>query len=300
MQSWMEYLAFLSWQDQIIRLTDFKKLHECSVIHSVNDLIKVVSHPATQQYLKENQKHWWKQAEQDKQGCVSSGVSYAWPFHADYPSSFLNMEYPPILISWRGSVCWKNQFHLSVVGSRNPYTDTLLWMDVHLSTFLKNKKNICLASGGARGVDQKAHALCLAGQNPTLCFLPCGINYYYPPDLKQWSDPVMKGGGAFLSLFPPTAPMRKSYFHIRNRALAFFSHLVLIIQAAMKSGTMVTGRYALHAGVNVAAVPGSPLYSGYQGNLSLINDGCFMIRDHLDLETLYQSSLVSLDAQIHS
>ena len=193
----------------------------------------------------------------------------------------------------------KIDFHLSVVGSRQAYTDTLLWMDVHLSAFLKNKKNICLASGGARGVDQKAHALCLAGQNPTLCFLPCGMGHYYPPDLKQWLDPVIKRGGAFFSVFPYDAPMRKPYFHIRNRALASFSHLVLVVQAAIKSGTMVTGRYALQAGVNVATIPGSALYSGYQGNLSLINDGCFMLRDYLDLETLYQSSLVSLNSQAH-
>ena len=300
MQSWMEYLAFLSWQDQIVRLTDFKKLRELSNIRSVDDLVRVVSHPATRQYLKDHRKVWWKQAEKDKQKCVSSDVSYAWPFHADYPSGFLNMEYPPILVSWRGSVCWKDRFHLSVVGSRHTYTDTLLWMDTHLSAFLKGKKNICLASGGARGVDQKAHALCLARRNPTLCFLPCGIGHYYPPDLKQWLDPVMNGGGAFLSVFPYSAIMRKSYFHIRNRALVFFSDLVLIAQAAMKSGSMVTGQYALQAGVNIATVPGSPLYSGYQGNLSLINDGCFMIRDYLDLETLYQSSLVSLSSKLCS
>lgn len=295
-QSWMEYLAFLSWQDQFVSLKDFKKLIRLETsIHSADDLIKIVSSPETRQYLIDYRKHWWKKAEQDKKECNSTGISYAWPYHQDYPTQLLNMEYPPILLTWRGSPCWKNRFCLSVVGSRHPYQDTLLWMDIHLSQFLNNKTNICLASGGAKGVDQKAHLLCLSGKNPTLCFLPCGIHHYYPSDLKKWLDPVTNAGGAFISVFPPNTLMRKPYFHIRNRVLAFFSHLVFILQAAIKSGTMVTGRYALQAGTNIATIPGSPLHSGYQGNLQLINDGCFMIRDYLDLETLYQSSVLHID-----
>ncbi len=292
MESYLEYLAFLSWQGQTLNLQDFKKIHkeECT-IRSLDDMVHVVSHPATKKYLREHKKEWYKQAEQDKKACEKEGVHITWPFHVDYPPTLLNMHHPPWLISWRGKSCWKNRFLLSIVGSRHPYTDTLLWMDTHLSAFLKTKKDICIASGGARGVDQKAHALCLANKLPTLCFLPCGIKNFYPANLCRWSESILEEGGAFLSVFPLDAPMHKSHFHVRNEVLAFFSDLVFIAQADMRSGTMVTGRYALNAGVNIATIPGSPLYSGYKGNLSLINDGCFMIRDYLDLETLYQSSM---------
>ena len=286
----MEYLAFLSWQGVSVSVRDFKKILNGASIKGPEDLIKVVSHAGARQYLIDNTPQWIKQVECSKQHCKEGGISYAWPFHPDYPPALLNMPRPPMLITWRGKPCWKNRFLLSIVGSRRPYTDTLNWMDIHLSEFLKNKKNICVASGGARGVDQKAHALCLASESPTLCFLPCGINHFYPADLRKWSAPILEGGGAFLSVFHPNDPIRKSYFHTRNEVLAFFSDLVFIAQAQMRSGTMVTGRYALNAGVNIAAIPGSPLYDGYKGNLSLINDGCFMIRDHLDLETLYQLS----------
>ena len=295
MQSWLEYLAFLNWQNQPLTLKDFKKvLQNQKQIHSVSQLINYISHPEVKRYL-QIQKNWWKQTEQMKNRCQSLGIKTTWPFHSDYPSALFRMEKPPLLISWKGESCWKSFFLFSIVGSRTPYQDTLIWMDTYLSSFLKRKREkICVMSGGARGVDQKAHALCLASGNPTLCFLPCGITNYYPTDLKKWEKHILNGGGALVSVFPLSAPMRKAHFHIRNRVLAFLSHLLLITQAQMRSGTMVTARYALHAGTNIATLPGSPLYAGYKGNLSLINDGCFMIRDHLDLETLYQSCRLNI------
>lgn len=290
MQSWLEYLAFLSWQNQILNLEDFKKVFQNQEkIHSINQLVSYLSHPETKHYLR-IQRDWWKKSEKAKKECLSLNIKTTFPFHHDYPESLLKMEKPPFLISWKGELCWKDHFLFSVVGSRRPYQDTLIWMDIHLSSFLKRRKDkISIMSGGARGVDQKAHVLCLASQKPTLCFLPCGINNYYPSDLKNWETPIREGGGAFISVFPMSAPMRKAHFHTRNKVLAFLSQLILIAQAQLRSGTMVTARYALHAGTNIAVLPGSPLYTGYRGNLSLINDGGFMIRDYLDLEILYQS-----------
>ena len=292
MQSWLEYLAFLSWQNQSLVLDDFENVfRNKSRIHSAWQLINFISLPKTKHYL-QHQKNWWKQAEKDKKDCKSLKIHTFWPFHPNYPQTLFKMEKPPMLISWKGEreFCWKNYFLFSVVGSREPYRDTLLWMDMHLSLFLKRKKGeVCVMSGGARGVDQKAHALCLASQNPTLCFLPCGIKHYYPSALKKWEKPIIQSGGGFVSVFPLSAPMQKSHFHIRNKTLAFLSDMILIAQAQSRSGTMVTARYALDAGVTISALPGSALYSGYRGNLSLINDGCFMLRDHLDLETLYHS-----------
>lgn len=293
MNSWLEYLAFLSWQKQIVKLEDFKNvLRQSENIRSVEDLRFHVSHPETKQFLHIN-KEWWKQAEQNKKECERMGVKTAWPFHTDYPKPLLHCEQAPVLISWKGQACWKDHFLLSVVGSRKASADTLLWMDVHLSQFLKKRK-LCVMSGGARGVDQKAHALCLSSGNPTVCFLPCGMKHYYPADLRKWTSSILDSGGALLSVFNSDDMMRKSYFHIRNRVLAFMSDMVFIMQAELRSGTMVTARYALHAGTVICTLPGSPLYSIYQGNLQLINDGAFMIRDNMDLETLYHSCQIAI------
>ena len=292
MHSWLEYLAFLSWQNQSLSLKDFKTVQEnLPAIKSLEDLKFYISNKETYHYLY-IQKNWWKQAEQDKRECQKLGIQTAWPFSSDYPTSLNNNEQAPALISWRGEACWKDNFLLSIVGSRKASQDTLLWMDLHLSHFLKSKK-VCVMSGGARGVDQKAHALCLSAKHPTLCFLPCGLKNYYPAVLTDWEKPVLNSGGAFISVFPLNAPMRKSHFHIRNKVLAGMSDLVFVMQAEVRSGTMVTAGYALNAGRTICTLPASPLYPLYKGNLSLINDGAFMIRDSLDLEILY-SSLLSL------
>lgn len=288
--SWLEYLAFLSWQGVKISLEDFKTVHKNSAqILSVNQMSDHLSNSSTRHYL-QVQKDWYKMAESAKKDCLSLNVKTTWPFHPDYPLCLLNMENPPLLITWRGRACWKNHFLFSIVGSRNPYQDTMLWMDMNISPFLKKHKGeVCVTSGGARGVDQKAHLLSISTQTPTLCFLPCGIQNYYPSNLAQWEKPILDSGGAFISVFPFQEEMRKAHFHTRNKVLAYFSHLIFIAQAQIRSGTMVTARYGLHAGTTIATIPGSPLHSKYAGNLNLINDGCFMLRDQWDLETLYQS-----------
>lgn len=294
MNSWLEYLAFLHWQEQVLMLDDFHRVFQnLQQIHRPEDLASHILHPRTRLYVKDK-KDWWKQAEKDHQTTLKSGLEVAWPYHPSYPPPFLNMPHPPALISWKGLPVWKNRFLISIVGSRHPHTDTLMWMDTHLSVFLKNNhSHIGVVSGGARGVDQKAHALSLAYQIPTLCFLPCGLEYLYPRDLKKWLNPVLEGGGAFVSLFGPSQPMRKSYFHIRNEALAHLSPIVFIAQASLRSGTMVTARFALSAGTTVCTLPASPLYSAYKGNLSLINDGAFMMRDELDFQTLYEACKIT-------
>ena len=259
-------------------------------IHRPEDLAPHILHPQTRLYVKDK-KEWWKQAEKDRQTTLKLGLKVTWPYHPDYPPPFLNMPHPPALLSWKGTPVWKNRFLISIVGSRHPHTDTLKWMDTHLSAFLKNNhSHIGVVSGGARGVDQKAHALSLAYNIPTLCFLPCGLGHFYPRDLKKWLNPVLQGGGAFVSLFGLSQFMRKSYFHTRNEALAHLSPIVFIAQASLRSGTMVTARFALSAGTTVCTLPASPLYSGYKGNLNLINDGAFMMRDELDFQALYEAS----------
>ena len=301
MNSWLQYLAFLSQQNQGLKLKDFENVFQNqSQIHSVRQLANYVSSEESRYYIL-YQKDWWKKAETHFKNQKHKKIKTVWPFHVDYPVELFKMETPPLFINWKGNCTFKDHFLFSVVGSRNPYQDTLMWLDIHLSHFLKKKKNnIYVLSGGARGVDQKAHALALAVKKPTMCFLPCGINNYYPANLKRWETPILDGGGAFISVFPPSAEMRKVHFHIRNKVLASLSHLILVAQARLRSGTMVTARYALHAGTPLAVLPSSPLYSGYGGSLSLINDGCFMVRDSLDMETLYYSCQMSRENLSHN
>ena len=85
--------------------------------------------------------------------------------------------------------------------------------------------------------------------------------------------------------------MQKSFFHIRNRLMACYSLLVVILQAQIRSGTMLTAKSAADYGTPVAVLPGPALAPAFTGNLQLLYDGAFLLRDQMDLALLIESLL---------
>ena len=131
-------------------------------------------------------------------------------------------------------------------------------MDFYLPSLIQ-EKHICVVSGGARGIDQKAHSIAIRSKSPSLCFLPSGLDHFYPESLKSLRKGILDSGGTFISCFPPWAKMYKSYFHIRNSLMSAYSSLVVILQAQIRSGTMLTARKALDYGIPLGVLPGPAL-----------------------------------------
>lgn len=283
---WQKYLALLNWQGQKITFEDFNNL-KSKEIKCIEDLNMYITNPQVKKYVLDY-KTWWKTAENQIKICQDKSIKLTWPGDENYPQLLKFYKNAPTLLSYKGSPSWNDNFTLCVVGSRKSHHETLMWMDHYLSPFLFKHK-ICLISGGARGIDQKGHSLALRTKKPTLCFLPCGISHFYPPSLEDWIQPIIENQGALVSPFPPEHQIRKSFFHYRNSLMVRMSHLVLIIQAEQKSGSMLTARLASLYGVTLCALPGSVMNPLFSGNLDLINNGAFMIRDQIDLEALYYS-----------
>jgi DNA processing protein len=213
---------------------------------------------------------------------AKQGVCFIYPGHPDYPQGLLRIAEPPFLLSYIGQPIWKSLPGLAVVGSREPAAQSLEWMGLHLGDCLE-RRNFFVASGGARGVDQKAHGLALLKARPTLVFVPSGLGNLYPQSLGAFVGPVLKGGGAVVSEYGFLEPMRKHYFHARNRLISGFSECTLIVQASRKSGTLITGRQALEQSRPVFVVPSHPLDIGFQGGLDLLVEGATPVRDCADL-----------------
>ena len=284
---WEDYLSLLSWRGCPVFLRDFRSL-KAEGARSVDDLKNTVSHPETKQFLTTD-KYWWKQAEKDFKTCGQNGFRLTWPGKEDYPTAFFKLDCPPVSLTYMGNLpSGEKYFPLTVVGSRKGHETALNWMDFYLPKIIQTGK-VCLVSGGARGVDQKAHSIAIRLGLPTVCFLPSGLSCFYPADLNSFKREVLNGGGAFISCFPLSIPMRKSFFHIRNRLMACYSKLVFVAQAQLRSGTMLTAQKALDCGVPVATLPGPPLSSAWTGNLQLIYDGAFLLRDGVDLSLLIES-----------
>ena len=285
-----KYLSLLHWQTPTIRAEDFQTLQRSPVDHP-KDLISCFSNEETKKFVLKDP-NWWKKAESMAKACEEQGIKITyWGDHL-YPPLLKHYLDSPVIISYKGSPTWMNHFPISVVGSRKIQPTTSQWMDYHLNSFLK-KHRVCVLSGGALGVDQKAHSLALRTQNPTMCFLPCGLFHIYPSNLKEWVQPILKNKGALISAFPPYYTIKKHLFYYRNSVITRMSKIVLVLQAEERSGSMLTANLASSLGVTLATLPGAVMNKFFKGNVKLISKGVLMVQDELDLEVLYQAHLDS-------
>lgn len=277
-----DYLALLSWQNCSVSARDFEILRE-EGIDSPEKFRSFLSCPKARDYTLSN-KSWWRKAEQDYKYCQEKNYHILSPDKKNYPRKLLNCYNNAPVFLVLGHLPSDFLF-ITFVGSRQPDDLVLNWMDFYLPDILRERP-ICVVSGGARGIDQKAHKIAIRCQKPTLCFLPSGLDSFYPKSLYSLKSSVLDQGGAFISCFPYWEEMRKSYFHKRNGLMSAYSDLVVILQAQIRSGTMLTARKSLELGTPIAVLPGPALSAGWTGNLQLLYDGADMARDSLDLSLL--------------
>lgn len=225
---------------------------------------------------------FWEQGAFELAREAERGTHFLTPENPDYPAALKLLDEPPWVLSVRGARGVLAAPSLSVVGAREPLTGSLAWMQEHLGFVLK-RAPLALASGGARGVDQMAHRLCLRYERPTFIFLPSGLGALYPENLRDWVLPVLECGGALISEFHPRAPMRKWHFQMRNRLIAGVSRGTLVVEARHRSGTWLTAQLALELARPLGVLPGSAIEPRQNGNMLLINAGATPICDAQDL-----------------
>lgn len=262
-----EFLACLSLFSPTVKFEHFNRPMEDLRFRSFDDA-----------YLRAREVLSWAQ---------ETGVTILHPKHPFYPTEFNELENPPLYLACRGEPVWRRFRCLSVVGSRDPSHQVLDWMDLHLGTFLRDHADVALVSGGARGIDQKAHALSLRQGRPTVVFLPSGSARPYPNELKFWESEVLAGGGCIVSEFPPLQEVRKGHFVLRNRMIAQLSAVLFVAEARRQSGSTLTARLAREASRTICVLPSFPGQPRSAGTLDLLFDGAFPIRDADDLRILF-------------
>lgn len=197
---------------------------------------------------------------------------------SQYPLYLKNLEMPPWVISTLGKQDLLESFKkLSIVGSRKPDSESKYWLHQELG---RMNKGVVVVSGGAIGIDQAAHRSAYMNKISGICVLPVGILEMYPRSLGPLVDAYLKTGEFLVvSQFHPNKKVCKSSFYPRNYLISALSNKVLIVQAAEKSGTMVTAKYAIEMGRDLYSLPASPWDSRYGGNLKLLEDGAYQIID---------------------
>lgn len=196
------------------------------------------------------------------------------------------MNDPPLILTVVGHCCWQEYDGLSVVGSRDPVSESLQWINEELGQFVETRRPM-LVSGGARGIDQAVHSLAIRKKVPTVVFLPSGLGQIYPAVLEKWIPQIVEGGGCLISEYEFGQRIERSLFHHRNRLIAHMSLATLIVQASERSGTLMTGHLAAEAGKPCWVVPGHPLRRVFRGNLQLLRESNTLVCTAHDLSELF-------------
>jgi len=195
---------------------------------------------------------------------------------ADYPSSLSQLPDSPVILFLRGKLSQDDRFSIAIVGSRRASAYGLS-LAAHFSRELCKHK-LTIVSGGARGVDTRAHAGAVEAGGRTIAFIGSGLDVTYPAENKKLFEQIVESGGAIATEYPIGARPEPWRFPARNRLISGLSLGVLVVESPVDSGSMITAREAGDQGREVFAIPG-PIDTGRNaGCHKLIQDGAKLVQ----------------------
>lgn len=198
-----------------------------------------------------------------------------------YPERLRSIFNPPAVLYVDGELPdIDNSIVIGIVGTRRASDYAVKAADV-MSRGIAERGAV-VASGGALGVDTAAHNGAMLAGGKTIAVLGCGLGTKYLMENKPLRDAVVKNG-ALITEFQPFTPASKYTFPIRNRIISGISLGVLVVEASVKSGSLITANYALEQGRDVFALPCSILDPAFAGTNKLIDDGAIVATKPLDL-----------------
>ncbi len=216
---------------------------------------------------------------------------------ARYPKLLREIADPPPVLYVYGQLSALSVNPFAIIGSRNPSrtgTETAFAFAEHLS-----QMGFSIVSGLALGIDVASHQGALAADGATIAVTGTGLDRVYPAKHKDIAHQITEKG-ALVSEFPPGTAPTPGNFPRRNRIISGLSYGVLVIEAAIKSGSLITARLAVEQGREVFAVPGSIHHTHAKGCNALIREGAKLVEtaQHV-LEELQGIGSVMLDNLTH-
>lgn len=200
-----------------------------------------------------------------------SGIKWLTVFDDGYPKLLKEIYDPPAVFYYKGEINDWNKPAVAIVGSRNMTG----YGKMVTEQFAKGLSNagLVIVSGLARGVDAAAHLATVVEGGSTIAVLGGGLNNIFPPENKSLAEKIANGFGAVISEFPPNYSALPGNFPVRNRIISGLSLAVIVIEAAQKSGSLITARLALEQGREVFAFSGSIASALSEGPVDLISKG---------------------------
>ena len=219
------------------------------------------------------------QALRELEAAQKLGVRHIAAGEPDYPTLLRQIDDPPPFLLVRGDIDFNQRPMVAIVGSRNTSIAGQK-MATRLSSGLMEAGYV-VVSGLARGIDTAAHEAALIGG--TIAVMAGGHAEVYPPENLALSNSIVENRGAVISETPPWLSPRAQDFPRRNRIVSGLCSGVVIVEAARRSGSLITARLAGEQNRQVFAVPGSPLDPRSEGTNRLIREGATLVRSAEDV-----------------
>lgn len=217
-------------------------------------------------------------AEKELSQIRKSGAELICHGQEHYPASLYPYDDAPFILTAKGHTSLLNRASCAIVGARNASINA-----THLAKKLAGEigqQGFIVTSGLARGIDAAAHHGALA--SGTIAVLANSIDEIYPPENAGLYKEIAERGLLITEMRYGTKPSSR-LFPSRNRIIASLSKAVLVIEAALRSGSLITAREAADRGIEVMALPGSPLDPRSQGTNGLIRDGATLVQNVDDI-----------------
>jgi DNA processing protein len=211
-----------------------------------------------------------------------------------YPALLNEIADPPALLFVRGDPALLLRPQIAIVGSRNPTptgVDTARAFAAHLA-----RAGLVITSGLAEGIDAAAHEGALSALAPTVAVLGTGVDRVYPARHRELAHRVA-AQGALVSEFPVGTSAAREHFPRRNRIISGLSLATLVVEAGLRSGSLITARLAAEQGREVMAIPGSIHSPLARGCHALIRQGAKLVETASDvLEELAPLASFAMEA----
>ena len=202
----------------------------------------------------------------------------------EYPLELKHCYNPPVLLFYQGNLELLNRQKMAVVGARTASASGTK----SVQKIVKELGNhFVIVSGLARGIDTSAHLSALKNGGASIAVIGCGLDVYYPKENKQLQAYMAKNHLVLSEYVAGEAPL-KFHFPERNRIIAGLSQGVIVVEAKLRSGSLITCERALEEGRDVFAIPGNILDGKSDGCHHLIKEGAKCVTSGLDILSEYQ------------
>jgi DNA processing protein len=230
--------------------------------------------------------------EREMAAVAAFGARYLFLDDPDYPELLMHIDNAPPVFTAKGDIKLLRRPSIAMVGARNASAGACRF--ARQLSYELGQGDFTVISGLARGIDTAAHAGSL--DSGTVAVIAGGIDVVYPPENRELQDAIAERG-LLIAEQPPGTEPRARHFPYRNRIIAGLAMGTVVVEAAPKSGSLITARLAAEAGREVMAVPGSPLDPRSHGCNQLIREGATLVQNAAEIAELVRPLDVRMKAR---